>query len=97
MAAVRQHSPDEVLLLQAMCMLRKQQHELEAELEHQRERLHSERQHMQAAQEEQHRGLTRQQVPAHNAIWSLQAAATSGALCSREHVQPVLPVSLWAG
>ena len=59
-----QHSPAGRLLLQAMSMLRKQQHELEAELEHQRERLHSERQHMQAAQEEQHKSLAHQQVPA---------------------------------
>lgn len=57
------------LSLQAMYILRKQQHELEAELEHQRERLHFERQHMQAAQEEQHKGLANQQVPAQGANW----------------------------
>ena len=57
------------LSLQAMYILRKQQHELEAELEHQRERLHFERQHMQAAQEEQHKGLAHQQVPAQGANW----------------------------
>ena len=74
-----------------MNILRKQQHELEAELEHQRERLH-----MQAAQEEQDKGLAHQQVPAQGASRGPAGSCHPATLCSWQRDQPVPPVTLWA-